>query len=160
MHTGRLPILLAVTLAGAAPPVVGGPPEPEPSRVEGQVLEANARMNAAAESLDVEEFFGWILDEPGVTIIQDGRLFRDRDEAKAVVREGYQGVASLARAFDRTRVTPLSDDAAVLAASGTTVVELTDGRTLEAPFAVSLVFVRRDGGWKVLHGHYSIPARR
>jgi len=130
------------------------------SQIEREVLAANAEMNAAAESLDVERFFDWILDEPGASIAQNGRLYRDRAEAKAAVGAGYSGVQSLARTFERTRVTPLSEDAAVLVAAGTSVVALTDGRTFEAPFAVSVVFVRREAGWKVLQGHYSIPARQ
>jgi hypothetical protein len=38
---------------------------------------------------------------------------------------------------------------------------LADGREMNSRFAVSLVFVLRDGRWKVLHGHYSmLPDRR
>jgi hypothetical protein len=44
-------------------------------------------------------------------------------------------------------------------AHDTVSATLTDGRNLDARFAVSLVFVRRDGQWKVLHGHYSVPAK-
>lgn len=30
-------------------------------------------------------------------------------------------------------------------------------RTMDGRFVVSLVFVRKDGEWKLLHGHYSAP---
>jgi hypothetical protein len=152
----------ALMLAGVAGATLAfaGSLAPGLPQVEQEVLAANAEMNAAAESLDVERFFDWILDEPGASIAQNGRLYRDRSEAKAAVGAGYSGVESLARSFERTHVTPLSEDAAVLVAAGTSVVVLTDGRTFEAPFAVSVVFVRRGVGWKVLQGHYSIPARQ
>lgn len=153
-------ILVATAVTGAAPALAAGRPEPDLSRIESEVLEAHARMNTAAESRDVQAFFEWILDEPGVAIIQDGRLFRDRAEAMTAVREGYRGVTSLARTFERTRVTPLSEDAALVTAAGTSTVVLADGRSLEGPFAVSLVFVRRAGDWKLLQGHYSIPTPR
>ena len=76
-----------------------------------------------------------------------------------VVERGHQGVQSLTRKFQQTYVTVLSTDTALLTASGTSKVGLMDGRILEAPFAVSLVFVLRDGQWKVIQGHYSVPNR-
>jgi hypothetical protein len=54
----------------------------------------------------------------------------------------------------------ISDEAALLTGNGTSTVTLGDGRRLSGPFAVSLVFVQRDGAWKVLHGHYSTPNPR
>jgi hypothetical protein len=137
-------------------------PAPGLSRVEREVLAANAEMNAAAESLDVERFFEWVLDEPGASIAQNGRLYRDRAEAKAAVGAGYTGVQSLARTFERTRVTPLSEDAAVLVAAGTSAVVLDDGRTFEGPFAVSVVFVRRGAArrGRYCRGTTSIPTRQ
>lgn len=159
MPTRRTSSILVVAGMAGATWALAGSPEPGLSHIEAEVLAAHAEMNAAAESLDVERFFEWILDEPGASIAQDGRLYRDRAEAKGAVEAGYSGVQSLARTFERTRVTPLSEDAAVVVAAGTSAVVLTDGRTFEGPFAVSVVFVRRNAGWKVLHGHYSLPAR-
>jgi SnoaL-like domain len=152
----------ALMLAGVASATwaLAGSSAPGLAQVEREVLAANAEMNAAAESLDVERFFEWMLDEPGASVAQNGRLYRDRSEAKAAVAAGYGGVQSLARTFEKTLVTPISEDAAVLVAAGTSVVVLTDGRTFEGPFAVSVVFVRRGATWKVLQGHYSIPAQQ
>ena len=133
--------------------------EAERARVEREVLAANSEMNKAAESLDVGALFDSILDEAKGPIIQDGLLFPTRGEAKAVVERGHQGVQSLTRKFQQTYVTVLSTDTALLTASGTSKVVLMDGRILEAPFAVSLVFVLRDGQWKVIQGHYSVPNR-
>ena len=46
-------------------------------------------------------------------------------------------------------------------ADGTTTIALQDSRTLNGRFAVSLVFVLRDGPWELLHGHYSmLPDQR
>jgi ketosteroid isomerase-like protein len=63
------------------------------------------------------------------------------------------------RRFDSPQVTVISSDVALLVADGTTTAMLTDGRTIESRFAVSLLFVRREGRWKLLHGHYSMPNR-
>jgi hypothetical protein len=131
----------------------------ENARIEQEVVSANEQMNKAAESLDVGKFFDWILDEAKGSIIQDGRLFQTRDEAKAAVERGYQGVRTLNRTFDQTFVTVLSKESALVSSSGVSRIALMDGRSFEAPFAVSLVFVLRDGQWKVLQGHYSTPNR-
>ncbi|MEJ2076588.1 MAG: nuclear transport factor 2 family protein [Acidobacteriota bacterium] len=131
----------------------------ENARIEQEVVSANEQMNKAAESLDVGKFFDWILDEAKGPIIQDGRLFQTREEAKAAVERGYQGVRTLNRTFDQTFVTVLSKESALVSSSGVSRIALMDGRSFEAPFAVSLVFVLRDGQWKVLQGHYSTPNR-
>jgi ketosteroid isomerase-like protein len=43
---------------------------------------------------------------------------------------------------------------------GSTTATLTDGRILNSRFAVSLVFMRKEGQWKLLHGHYSMSANQ
>ena len=126
--------------------------------IEKAVLEANSRMMQAGNSLDADKFFAYILDSDKGPIIQDGRLFKTRSEALQVVKDGFQAVSKMDRRYDQTYVTVLSPEVALLSATGTTTATLADGRTLmSSPFAVSLVFVLRDGQWKVLHGHYSTP---
>jgi ketosteroid isomerase-like protein len=45
-------------------------------------------------------------------------------------------------------------------AEGTSSGTLKDGRYVEAPFAETIVFVQREGQWKVLHAHRSSPNAR
>jgi len=125
--------------------------------IEKAVLEANSRMMQASNSLDVEKFFAFVLDSDKGPIIQDGQLFKTRAAAMEVVKTGFQGIAKMDRRYDQTHVTVLSPDTALLVASGSSTATLADGRSFASPFAVSLVFVLRDGQWKVLHGHYSTP---
>lgn len=121
------------------------------------VLAANARLTDAANRLDTDAFFAGIVDSDESRIIQDGKLFKTRADAMAAVRQGSQGVAKLERRFEDPHVTVLAPGAALLTAEGTTAVTLSDGRGFTNRFAVSLVFVLRDGQWKLLHGHYSLP---
>jgi len=126
--------------------------------IEKAVLEANTRMTQAGNSLDVEKFFAFILDSDKGPVIQDGQLFKNRTEALEVVRAGFQGIAKIDRRYNQTYVTVLSPEAALLTAVGSYTATLSDSQTLmSSPFAVSLVFVLKDGQWKVLHGHYSTP---
>ena len=124
------------------------------------VLETNEKMTRAANQLDVDTFFSHILDSSQCVIIQNGTVFKSRQEAMEAVKRGFAGMTRIDRRFNDPQVTVLSPDAALLTAEGSVSATLTDGRVMDGGhFAVSLVFVRRDGQWKLLHGHYSMPAR-
>jgi len=125
--------------------------------VEKAVLAVHAAMAEAEKALDAEKFFSYILDFDKGLIIQDGMVFKTRQEALDTVKAGFQGISGIKRAYDRTHVTVISPEAALLTAQGTSSVTLSDGRIFSGPFAVSSLFVLRDGQWKLLHGHYSVP---
>lgn len=154
--TGAGLLLAGRSLSAANPASATGPATNQVTAVQA-VLAANARLTDAANRLDTGAFFAGIVDSDESRIIQDGKLFKTRAEAMAVVRQGSQGVAKLERRFEDPHVTLLAPDAALLTAEGTTAVTLQDGRTFNNRFAVSLVFVLRDGQWKLFHGHYSLP---
>jgi ketosteroid isomerase-like protein len=124
------------------------------------VLETNAKMTQAANDLDVDKFFSYILDTDKGLIIQNGTIFKSRLEAMEAVKRGFAGLSKIDRRFDNPQVTVVSPEAALLVADGTVSATLTDGRAIDAGrFAVSVVFVKKDGQWKVLHGHYSMPPK-
>lgn len=129
------------------------------SGIEQAVLETHHKMTAAANGLDAEGFFAFILDSAKGPVIQDGRLLATRAEALEVVKQGFEGVAKVERVYETTHVTVISEKAALLTGEGTSTVTLEDGRSFGGRFAVSVVFVQKDGDWKMLHGHYSVPNR-
>ncbi|MHC4478203.1 MAG: nuclear transport factor 2 family protein [Planctomycetota bacterium] len=128
--------------------------------IEKAVLKTHIQMTQADNNLDVDKFFSYILDFNKGLIIQDGRLFQTRQEAFKVVKKGFEGLSQLKRTHEQTHVTAISPETALLTAQGTSTVTLSDGQTFSSPFAVSMVYVLRDGKWKVLHGHYSVPNPR
>jgi uncharacterized protein (TIGR02246 family) len=128
-----------------------------PSAIEKAVLETNDKMTRAADSLNADAFFEYVLDSGKSPVIQNGIVFKTRQEALESVKRGFAGLAKTERRFDHPQVTVLSPDAALLTSDGTVFATLPDGRTLTNRFAVSLVFVRKDGRWRLLHGHYSAP---
>ena len=130
-----------------------------PAAIQKAVLETNAKMIQAANNLNADAFFDYILPGEQCVLIQNGRAFKTRQEALEAVKTGFRGVDKMNRQFEDPRVTMLATDTALLTSEGTVSARLTDGREINARFAVSLVFVRRDGKWKVLHGHYSMPLR-
>jgi uncharacterized protein (TIGR02246 family) len=128
--------------------------------IEKAVLKTHNQMVQADASLDADKFFSYILDFDKGLIIRDGRLFKTRQEAYEVVKEGYQGISKIKRTYEIIHVTAISPETALLTAQGTSTVTLKDGRTFSGPFALSMIYVLRDGKWKVLHGHYSAPNPR
>jgi uncharacterized protein (TIGR02246 family) len=128
--------------------------------VEKAVLEVHERMTKAAQDPDAEKMFSFILDAGPGTIIQNGVYMKSRQDALEAVRNGLQGVSKVGRSYNQTRVTVLSPEAALLTGNGTTTITLMDGREFDSPFAVTELFVLRNGEWKLLHGHHSVPNRR
>jgi putative intracellular protease/amidase len=128
--------------------------------IEKAVLEVHDKIIEAEKSLDAEKFFAYVPDFDSGLIIQDGTLFKTRLEAMETIRVGFQSVTKVERTCDQTYVTVLSPETALLTATGTSSVTLPDGRTLSGPFAASMIFVLRDGQWKLLQGHYSTPNPR
>jgi len=122
------------------------------------VLKVHQQM--ADTGLDIDTFFDFILEFDDGMIIQDGALLKTSNQAYDAVKKGYEGLSKIERVYDQTYVRVLSLEAALLTGTGSTTVTLTDGRTFDAKFAVSMVFVLRNGQWKVLHGHYSTPNPR
>lgn len=148
--------LAAFSLATA---LVFAQPKPAsiPSAIEKAVLETNDKMTRAADILNAEAFFDYIVNTDKTPVIQNGVLFETRQEALQAVKRGFAGLSKTERHFDRPQVTVLSPDAALLTSTGTVFATLPDGRTLTNRFAVSLVFVQKEGRWLLLHGHYSAP---
>jgi hypothetical protein len=125
--------------------------------IEKAVLEVHAKIIEAEKNRDADRFFSYVPDFDTGLIIQDGTLFKTRQEAFDAIKTGFQGVAKIERKFNQTYVTVLSPESALLTATGVATVTTSDGRTFGSPFATSMVFVVREGQWKLLQGHYSTP---
>jgi ketosteroid isomerase-like protein len=138
------------------------PPSPgfDSLAIEKAVLETNARMTEAANRLDADAFFAFILETDKGLIIQNGTIFKNRREAFEAVKRGFQGIVTMDRRLENPQVTVISADLALLVAEGNTTATFSSGRMMSSRFAVSLVFMRKEGQWKLLHGHYSMPTDR
>ena len=158
MRTLIAPGLTLFAALLAAGPLSAGPETD--AAIQQAVLATNTAMTEAADRLDADAFFAFILDSDKGSIVQNGEIFQTRQEALDAVKRGFQGVTKVNRQFNNPKVTVISPDVALLVSDGTTTATLKDGQTMARRFAVSLLFVRTDGKWKLLHGHYSMPGRR
>jgi SnoaL-like domain len=152
-------ILACGTLLLAAPQSDREMSGPARASIEKAVLEVNAQATKAGEAGDVDALFGYMLDTDKGSVAQNGAILRTREDARAQVNRGMQGIRSVQYHWRNQYVTVLSPTIALLVAEGETTAVTEDGSTFTTPFAQTDVFVLTDGKWKILHAHRSSPPR-
>ncbi|MDO9695175.1 MAG: nuclear transport factor 2 family protein [Candidatus Latescibacteria bacterium] len=125
--------------------------------VQKAVLARLAEIQSAAQSLDPDKVFSFVLENDAGSLAQNGKLFLTRKEALESTKQGFQGLQSVSYRFDEQHVTLLSPTVALATGEGSSSATLDDGRALTTRFAQSVVFVLTNGEWKVLHSHRSFP---
>jgi ketosteroid isomerase-like protein len=121
------------------------------------VLAAHAEMTRAGETVDADRLFSFMLDTDKGSVIQNGVFLVTRDEALQRVRANLRRISKIEYRWTRQYVTALSPEAALLTAEGESTATTADGRTFTTPLAQTVVFVMREGHWKVIHAHQSSP---
>lgn len=125
--------------------------------IEKTVLARMADIQKAAEALDPDKVFSFVLENDKGALAQNGKLLLTRKEALENTRQGFQRIEKVAYHFDQQHVTVLSPTVALVTSEGSSSMTLDDGRTLSTRFVQSVVLVLKDGEWKVLHSHRSFP---
>ena len=131
----------------------------EPDRQEAikkAILQVHSEMKTAAENFNADELFRYVLDANDV-IIENGVLRSSRREALNITRQGLQGIKELSYNYNHKNITVISPNTALWTGAGTATVLLDDGRNFTNNFAETVVFVLREGQWKVFHAHRSTP---
>jgi uncharacterized protein (TIGR02246 family) len=124
--------------------------------LERAVLAANDQVTHAAEARDAEKFFSFFADTTKGSVIQDGVLSLTPRGMRARVEPGFRQPVKVEFRWKQQHVTVLAPDTVLLVSEGDTLVT-TDKGTATQPFAQSMVWVLRNGAWKILHAHQSIP---
>jgi hypothetical protein len=125
-----------------------------------KVLAAYDGMIASAEALNIDELFRQVLNNDQGALALNGQLFLTRAATLERTRANFSGITKLKYRIAERHVTMLAPGAAVLVATGTIEAEIADGRNFSTPFVHTVVFVQREGAWRVIHSHQSTPAPR
>jgi hypothetical protein len=128
------------------------------SDVQKAVLARLLEIQNAAQSLDPDKVFSFVLENDAGALAQNGKLFLTRKEALESTKRGFQGLQKVSYRFDEQHVTALSPTVALVTGEGSSSATLDDGRTLTTRFAQSVVLVLTNGEWQVLHSHRSFPS--
>jgi hypothetical protein len=132
-------------------------PKPAPAEVKKAVLARLAEIQSAAQTLDAEKVFRFVLENDKGALVQNGKLILTRKEALEATRQGFQRLRKVAYQFDQQHITLISPTVALATGEGSSSATTDDGRTLSTPFAQSVVLVLTNGEWMVLHAHRSFP---
>jgi uncharacterized protein (TIGR02246 family) len=127
--------------------------------IEEAVLAVSAEMTKAGEAVDADRLFSYMLDTDKGSIVQNGIVMTTRQGALEQVRGNLRGIARIKYTWTRQSVTVLSPAVAVLVAEGESTATTDAGQTFTTPFAQTVVFVLKPGGWKAIHAHQSSPRR-
>jgi ketosteroid isomerase-like protein len=121
------------------------------------VLARLAEIQSAAQALDADKVFSFVLENDTGALAQNGKLFLTRGEALESTKQGFQGLQKVSYRFDQQHVTLLAPTVALATGEGLSSATTDDGRTFSTRFAQSVVFVLTNGEWKVFHAHRSFP---
>lgn len=128
--------------------------------VQRAVLTRLAEIQKAAEALDADKVFGFVMENDAGVLAQNGKLFLTRTEALESTKAGLQRLQKVSYRFDEQHVTVLAPTIALATGEGSSSATLEDGRTITTHFAQTVVFVLTKGEWKVFHSHRSFPPPR
>jgi ketosteroid isomerase-like protein len=131
-----------------------------PSDVEKTVLARLNEIQSAAQGLDADKVFSFVLENDQGALVQNGKLFLTRESALESTKKGFQGLQKVDYHFNQQHVTLLSPTVALVVGDGSSSATTGDGRTFTTPFAQSVVLVLTNGEWKVFHAHRSFPPRQ
>jgi ketosteroid isomerase-like protein len=127
--------------------------------IEKAIVDVQAKMQQAAQQGDVDALYTYVLEVDKGVIIEDGRIRWTRQEALNATRQGLQGLKDLSYVYTQKRITVITPTMALWVGEGTSSAILQDGRQISVPFAESILFVKKEGQWKVFHAHRSVPNR-
>jgi hypothetical protein len=135
-----------------------GPTRPSGQATDGTkaVLARLEEIRHAAQELDADKVFSFVLENTNGALLQGGRLFLTREAALESTRQGFLAVQKVEYRFDEQHVTLLSPSIALAVGKGSTAVQTSDGTQVVRPFLQSVVLVLTNGEWKVFHAHRSL----
>jgi len=119
-------------------------------------IDANfQKMVALAEKLDYDALNQGVDDYHKAGFLVNGNYYTDYATLISAVKLGAQGVSKQKLVLKDKKITVLNEQVALLTASGTSQVNLYDGREFTGDFYWSFVYEKINGEWKVIQSHQS-----
>lgn len=128
--------------------------------VQKAVLARLAEIEDAAEDLDPDKVFSFVMENDKGALAQNGQFFLTRNEALESTKQGFQRLTKVDYRFDQQHVTLLCPTVALSTGEGSSSATTDDGRTFTTRFAQSVILVLTNREWKVFHAHRSFPPGR
>jgi hypothetical protein len=156
MRRTVLPLMLLV--AAACQPATTELTDAEKAAIADEVNAINAEFWDVWRAADYEQGMLYYLNSPDLAFAMEGVVDYGYAEIDAKYRPWYANVASMTITVTDSRTTVLARDVVYIMETGTSSPTDTAGVTgPESPFALTHIWVLRDGEWKIHLGHQSLP---
>ena len=134
----------------------GQPLSPESiTSIEYEIDATFQKMVALAEKLDYDAMNQGVNDRHKAGFLVNGNYYADYTTLISAVKLGAQNVSKQKLLLKDKKITVLNEQVALLTASGTSQVNLYDGREFTGDFYWSFVYEKINGEWKVIQSHQS-----
>ncbi|MBI4501253.1 MAG: nuclear transport factor 2 family protein [Gemmatimonadetes bacterium] len=158
IFAGLVLILTACAPKAPAPQVLT---EAQRTAIADTVKRLANELFEAENRLDADVFISQATDDPDFRYVSSGNLFPSKDSLSKAAHARVKSLKALTYTLKDGGVTVLSPDAATFTgAYDETAVDST-GKTLTFRDGWTAVYARRNGQWKIVHGHFSrapVPA--
>ncbi|MHC4553505.1 MAG: nuclear transport factor 2 family protein [Planctomycetota bacterium] len=121
--------------------------------IENDILQVHSQVTAAAENLDADGMFEYILDSEETTI-QTGDVIQNRQQALSDVKKSMANSETIQYQFEQKNVTVLSPTRAEMDVIGKSINTTPNGRVRTFPFTQKILFVLTDDGWRIQHAQH------
>jgi len=104
---------------------------------------------------DADVFMSQASDDPDFRYVSSGNLFPSKDSLSRAAHARVKSLKSLTYTLKTSGVTVLSPDAAVFTGAYDEAATDSLGKSLTFRDGWTAVYARRNGQWKIIHGHFS-----
>jgi len=153
----RLPVVargLLAALAACAPAQPAELTDAERVALADTISTESAAWKSAAERADANAVLSYYV--PDAVIVRTDHSVVSSDSLKTLLTSEFRSVRAQVITPGVQRIAVLGRDVAAETAVGDWVATDTAGRAATDHFALSRVWVRRDGKWRILHSYLSV----
>ncbi len=121
--------------------------------VEKEVLQFMDSLIVSFESISPENTFKYFLQTDELAIATKGYLITSPSAVLDTMKVHMAIMQKQVNKPIQDKVFVINKDAAVISTSKVTTITFKSGAEITVPYALTILLVKRDGGWKIAHYH-------
>ncbi|MDB4584861.1 nuclear transport factor 2 family protein [Draconibacterium sp.] len=123
-------------------------------QVKKEILEVmNEFAPALREPMDPEKMFNLFLQTDELAVATEGVLLKNPSVLLDTMKLHMSAMQKQVTKNVDDKIYVISKDAAVISSSKIVTVTLKSGGEVTMPYALTMLLVKREGGWKIAHYH-------
>jgi hypothetical protein len=153
LNPGAVLIALAACAPAPAPQAELG--SAQKAAIADTVTMLASQLFEAENKRDADVFISQATDDPDFRYVSSGNLFPSKDSLSRAAHARVKSLKSLTYTLKTSGVTVLAPDAAVFTGAYDETAVDSVGKSLTFRDGWTAVYARRNGQWKIVHGHFS-----